>query len=286
MGPDVVDVVLCTWLNFAIPAILTGCDMIPFCESRIDEIERIQSKVAKFALGVPVSCANVCAQTELGMKSFRQQLYERQMKFYFRVLYLPERRWVQQALCEHLTGAWSSPYLHYISSVREKLGLFNAPAVPGAWKRHVFEHFLARADSAASNLPWVRSVTRLSRQPYVSECEESFVISEFKFGCENLGDKQPRDGQHRRPLCPVCPMRAPNTGLHMLFCCSSLSGLRKETGITGFINLCAWKNYSLEETYDLFVNGESHEKSPVPVDAYLERGKCMQDMRALWYSKW
>ena len=113
----------------------------------------------------------------------------------------------------------------------------------------------------------------MSRQPYVSECEESSVISEFKFGCENPGDKQPRDGQHRRPLCPVCPMRAPNTGLHMLFCCSSLSGLRKETGITGFINLCAWKNYSLEETYDLFVNGESHDKSPVPVDAYLERGK-------------
>ena len=57
--------------------------MVPFCESRIDEIERVQSKVAKFALGFPVSFANVCAQTELGMKSFRQQLYERQLKFYF-----------------------------------------------------------------------------------------------------------------------------------------------------------------------------------------------------------
>ena len=38
-------------MNVAIPAILTGCVMVPFCESRIDEMERVQSKVATFALG-------------------------------------------------------------------------------------------------------------------------------------------------------------------------------------------------------------------------------------------
>lgn len=30
MGPDVVDLVLCTWSNVAVPAILAGCEMIPF----------------------------------------------------------------------------------------------------------------------------------------------------------------------------------------------------------------------------------------------------------------
>ena len=43
MGPDVVDVALCTWSNVAIPAILVGCEMIPFCETRIAEIERVQA---------------------------------------------------------------------------------------------------------------------------------------------------------------------------------------------------------------------------------------------------
>ena len=28
-------------MNVAIPAILTGCVMVPFCESRIDEMERV-----------------------------------------------------------------------------------------------------------------------------------------------------------------------------------------------------------------------------------------------------
>ena len=100
LGPDVVDVVLTTWSNVAIPAILTGCEMIPFCETRIIEIERVQAQVAKFALGISVNSPNICAQTELGMKTFRQVLYERQLKFYFRALYIHEDRWVHQALMD------------------------------------------------------------------------------------------------------------------------------------------------------------------------------------------
>ena len=53
MGPDVVDVVLCTWSNVAIPA--------------ISEIERIQAQVAKFALGVSSSFPNISSHCELGL---------------------------------------------------------------------------------------------------------------------------------------------------------------------------------------------------------------------------
>ena len=88
MGPDVVDVVQCTWLNVALPAILNGCEFIPFCETRILELERIQSQIAKFALGLPSSSPNICAQTELGWKPVRQLLYEKQFKFYFQIFSL------------------------------------------------------------------------------------------------------------------------------------------------------------------------------------------------------
>ena len=43
-GPDVVDVVACTWVNIAIPAILFGCEMIPFSEETIAVIDKIQSE--------------------------------------------------------------------------------------------------------------------------------------------------------------------------------------------------------------------------------------------------
>ena len=286
MGPDIVDVVLCTWLNVAIPAILNGCDMIPFCETRIEEVERIQAQVAKFALGVSSSTSNICAQTELGMKSFRQHLYERQLKFYFRVIYLPEDRWVHQAMSEHFSGGWKSPYLMYISSVRTTLGIFGAPSDPRVCRQLASEHFLQKTNSVAANLAWIRPQEGFSRLPYVCEDDLSAVITEFKFENEGLGNKQPRQGRPRQPFCPVCPVRVTNCGLHLLFCCSSLSSLRAESGITTFMNLCAWKGFSVKDSYDIFVNGEDSNRSPVSVTDYLYRGKCMQSMRKLWFSKW
>ena len=48
-GPDVVDMMMATWCN----------------DASIQEIERVQSQVAKYALGLPLGAANICAQTEL-----------------------------------------------------------------------------------------------------------------------------------------------------------------------------------------------------------------------------
>ena len=100
---DVVEATLATWENIAVPSILFGCESILFTDSKIMELERIQSQVAKCVLGVPVSTASVCAQTELGILPFRHLLYRLQLSFYFRVLSLPKSRWVKQALDEHLS---------------------------------------------------------------------------------------------------------------------------------------------------------------------------------------
>ena len=286
LGPDIVDVVLCTWLNVAIPAILHGCDMIPFSNSKIIEIERLQSQVAKFALGVSMNTPNVCAQVELGMKTFRQQLYERQLKFYFRVLYLPETRWVHQALCEHLSGQWKSPYLKYISQIRSQLGIFSAPLHPRVWKKLSNDHFLSVTNSDVSRFSCLKPIPSFVRQTYVCESEWSTVISEFRYENEGLGNKAPRQGRHREPFCPVCPTRGVNSGFHLLFVCSSLSRLRCKTGITRFISLCLNNNLSLSEAYILYVNGDNSKKTPIDKHEYLARGKCMFDMRKLWLSKW
>ena len=103
IGPDVVFVALCT---FSIPAFLTGCEMIPFRATRIAEIARLQAQVAKFVLGISSVCPNVCSQTELVFTPFKQLLFERQLKFYFRALFINKDRWVHQALLDHLSGDW------------------------------------------------------------------------------------------------------------------------------------------------------------------------------------
>ena len=286
LGPDVVDVVLTTWSNVAIPAILVGCEMIPFCETRIIEIERIQSQIAKFALGISRNCPNICAQTELGLKPFRQVLYEHQLKFYFRALFISEDRWVHQALMDHLSGDWFSPYLQHISMIRGKMDICTPIPAPSLLKNLFREHFIAQINCSISAYDWILPIKALSKAAYVCENEYSSVIAEFKLDCANLGNKQPRSGHVPQPFCPVCPVNVPNSGIHLLFSCGSVSALRQETGIQSFITQCLHRGFSLKDCYRYFVNGLNCNGKPVSKQDYLERGKCMRDMRDLWLSKW
>ena len=166
------------------------------------------------------------------------------------------------------------------------MGIFHPPRDPKVWKRLIYEHFLSSANAASANLALIGPLKSFSRLPYVSECEWSAVITEFKFENEGLGNKQPRQGKPRKPFCPVCPVKVANCGFHLLFCCSSLSKLRAETGITSFMTMCTLKGLTMLEAYSMFVNGEDSDKSQVSVSNYLERGRCMHDMRKLWFSKW
>ena len=233
-----------------------------------------------------LSSQNICAQTELGWKSFRQRLYERQLKFYFRVLYLNERRWSHQALLEHLSGSWPSPYLEYISSIRSKLGIYAAPSVPRVWKSLSYSYFLESTNQLIQHISSLKPILSFSRLPYVCESKWSAVISEFRLECEGLGNKQPRHGYSRKHFCPVCPDVQLNCGIHLLFCCSSLSALRLETGITAFLNSCTMQGITMDDSYGMFINGLDSNNQTVSQSAFLERARCMYDMRLLWLTKW
>ena len=227
-----------------------------------------------------------CAQTERGWKSFRQLLYESQIKFYFRVLYLDRKRWVHQALLDHLSGTWNSPYLTYISAIRSKLGIFAAPSHPVVWKRLSFKYFLSTANNTIAHVPWLQPLERFARLPHVCENKWSTVISEFRLGCEGLGNKQPRNGHPRMPYCPVCPSKQPNNGLHLLFFCGCLSSLRAVTGIATFKTSCTLNGISVEEAYALFITGFDSKRKEISKSDFFDRAKCMNDMRTLWLSKW
>ena len=206
------DVIHCTWLNIAIPAILTGCESIVFSDTTIDEIDKIQSQVAKFALGVPLNTPNICAQTELGMKKFRHQLFQPQLSYYFRILYLPSTRWVHQALLDHLEGGWNSPYLRYIASLRRQVGLFSAPSLPSSVKGLCNEYFLNQVNEVLESHEFIPQLANFSKQKYVTENKMTSVIVQFKLANEGLGNKHPIQGYARKKFCPLCPGDIPISG--------------------------------------------------------------------------
>ena len=202
-GPDVIDTVLATWSNIAVPSILSGCEMIPFSETTIQAIERIQSQLAKRTLGLPQSTANVCAQTELGLKPFRMILYQHQLAFFIRVMNLPSDRWVKKVMLDHLNGAWVSPYMKYLASIRLKLGILVTPpsiksskALLNTWFLHQTNLELQRL-----SLPCLTPLSAYKRLGYVCENEGAATIAKFRLNNAGLGNRAPRPGRQRTTLC-------------------------------------------------------------------------------------
>ena len=287
-GPDVVDVIDCTWNNVAVPAILFGCEMLPLTEMTIETVERSQCSGAKYVLGVPSGAPNICAQTELGWKPFRQILYEKQLSFFFRALFLHDDRWLKLAMMEHLSGSWNSPYLKYISNIRSKIGMFVAPATVSTMMKEISDYFLASVNSEVQSLV-LKTLTPLrafTKASYVFEHEFLSVLAQFRLGVAGLGNRDPRLGHQRQSYCPLCPVLVVNDELHLVGTCPSVSGLRAETGITSFMNDCRSKNISLTVAYQRFVNGEDWSGNQVPLPSYIERGRALAALRKCWLSRW
>ena len=201
-------------------------------------------------------------------------------------MYLNEERWVHQALLEHLSGKWSSPYLRHISNLRGMLHLHSAEPAPSILKGLINEHFLTQTNLVVSTMKWLQPIMKLTRQNYVCENEFSSVITQFKLDCAGLGDKKPRTGHSRKQFCPVCPVICPNTGPHLLLECGSLAYLRRITGISSFLEQCTMKNLSQSQCYSYFVGGLTSDGHQLSRREYLARGKAMRDMRDLWLSNW
>ena len=289
-GPDVVDASLATWNNIAIPAILYGCESILFKETHIVELERIQSQVAKNILGVPSSTANICAQTELGIVPFRLALYKCQLKFYFRALALPSYRWVKQALLDHLALSWPSPYFKYMTELRDTVRLPFCPPTQRYLSVHLHQWSLSETNFAISqlSLPYVRTLTAYSRQPYASGHPHLDTIAQFRLSNAGIGNRFPRFagvGYARVSCCPVCPSSVLSES-HVVFFCPAVELHREELELTIFRSICRSKGFSESKTFLLYINGFDWNENPVGDTDFASRGLALDTIRGHWLSRW
>ena len=178
-GPDVVDLALALWLNIAMPSLLFGCEVVPFSQHVIQEINRHQSAVGKFTLGLPSNAPNISSTSILGVKPFKEALYAAQMKYLVRLFNQSDERWSKDALIDHIKGGWPSPYIKYMGEIRHEVGMVR-------WPRSVKEillvlnnHFMRLTNEEISrlSLPALQPLPKRARMDYVNETEESQVHS-------------------------------------------------------------------------------------------------------------
>ena len=180
-GPDIVDLALALWTNIAMPSVLYGCEVIPFSKGTIEGIERCQSNVGKFTLGLPKNAPNFSTTTLLGVKTFKELLYSAQLRYLARLLKQDSRRWSKDAFLDHLHGEWASPYIKYMGEIRFELGLFRWPRSCREIENVLNHHFLTVNNEQIErlSLPALEPLAKRARMEHINESEDSQVG--FKF---------------------------------------------------------------------------------------------------------
>ena len=241
------------------------------------ELERVQSQVAKALLGVPSNSSNTCAQSELGMFPFRMCLYKCQLQFYFRILALPASRWVKQALLDHLSLLWPSPYLQYMVSIRDSVSLPYVPPTSRYLSVHLAQWAIAETNFiiGQQTLPCVGQLTKFVRQPYVFEHDHLDTIAQFRLSNAGLGNRCPRFVT-RRTSCPLCTSLHLSEG-HVVFFCPSVEQYREEFDLAFFRGICTSKGFTEEMVYVTFVNGFdwNGNRIQVPSGGVRQEGTCL-----------
>ena len=282
-GPDIIDTALATWSNIAIPSMLSGCSVIPFSETTIETLERLQCQLAKHILGLPTSAPNICAQTELGLKPVRMILYQLQLKFYLRVLGLPRTRWVRAAMLDHLQGDWASPYIAYIGKIRQKLQMLSMPPSSSLLKLQLNAWFVQKTNLEIYqlSLPYVQQISSFTRSRYVVEHQGCPTLARFLFGCAGLGNRAPRPGRNRTTRCSLCNGTLSES--HVAFVCPRMDDYRSNhTDISVFIAMCRAKAILPLLAFKWYVTGLDWSGNPVSTALYLKRGHTLENLTTEW----
>ena len=285
-GPDSVLLARTCWQNIGVPSVLWGTDFIPFTEEKIEEIDRLQSQLAKSLLGLPIGASNVCAQETMGWRTIRHLLIEKQLKFYFRLLNLPTTRWSHKALMDHMSGQWVSRYLSYIFKIREKVAMLSLPSSPSILSLQLDFFFMKETNDhiSSKDLPALQHISGFKARRFLTETPESFEISRFRYASANIGYKAPLPGYPRLKFCVLCPAQVPASEYHIMRC-PNMSKVQADTGITNFFNMCHLFNVSPRDSFTLYVNGCQPNGEPVDEIELESRGRALISVVKYYVSK-
>ena len=282
-GPDSTILASTLWAKVALPAILFGTDCIPFSDTTITDIDRIQSQVCKSILSLSKSAPNFVAQTELGLPGFGHVLYQRQLNACLRWLQMPQSRWAGLAMREHLSNAWDSPYWRYICSIKDKIGILCLKSKNNI-KTCVTKYYMDKLNKTIvdSNIVSLRPIQELSRATYVCEDKLSSLMAGVKVNyCSDFQCQ----GIDRSRKCPVCPNNVKSSEFHVLFECPVVVNERKSTGIQDFITLCRLHNIQLVDSFYLYVQCKNTKSININLRECMARANSMKIVRDKWYKQ-
>ena len=176
-----------------------------------------------------------------------------------------------------------SPYMVYISKVRQKLQLLCAPPSVAFLKLHLNAWFLDHTNLALSqlSLPCVQPLSSFSRSRYVCEHDGCSTLASFMLSNAGLGNRAPRPGRLRAVICYLCHGILDEA--HVAFICPRMDDFRYDhTDLMVFMSMCRARGILQFLAYKMYVRGLDWDGDMVPTSVYLARGKTLKRVVDEW----
>lgn len=214
----------------------------------------------------------------MGFKFFKHYLYERQLKFFFRLMNQDKNRWSYLALMDHMSNPTESKYYKYICNIRTEMKI-GMPVTIKNLSLDITSYFLQTLNGKLNELSLQGVSNQESFIPamHLSEHESAQYISKFRLGMAGLGNNIPRQGYPRVRQCTLCAGSQPNSEYHIFIKCNSLKEVRLQTGIQHYINKASIGGVSDADIFKNFLAGkETNGEDSVLNDVLKDRGNSLK----------
>ena len=214
-GPNRSDLAYSLWTSCALPSILYGAEIIPLTKETVKEVEKYNTMVGKFILGIPRSSANVSSYIDAGLRPISSLIAERVLLYASSIMSRPVSYWPKKAMTENLSMGSLSPYTRYLIKWKMDTNCFSL--LPKHIRSSVVKSSIIdilgqqRAVStttfalagpgsgpSCSNSSWFKP------KRWVSDSGLSQVFASFRSCNSGLGNRGPAKNGKFYKLCQLC----------------------------------------------------------------------------------
>ena len=231
------------WETCAIPGILYATDCLNINQGTIDELDSIQSMIAKFILQIHSSSSNIGAVMEVGFMPMKFRIAKKQVMYYKKMINTDDTTIVKQAFMENINGNWNSLYAKKLMKLFKELKIYDkvnfknlltAKKVNEYAQSYIHGEWTKCAKSLCTLTIPSQPQGWFKMQPYINDSFESQILNEFKCGNAKLGNRMPIEGGIRVKICPFCTKTSTRyivNETHVITQCIKLNTLRSSLNI-------------------------------------------------------
>lgn len=232
------------------PGLLYGAEVISYGVAWTKELERMQSKVGRWILGLTRSASATGTRGEMGWPKMANEIKKRKLTMWGRLIHMDRDRWAKIPFEEMRVGAFKSEWLKEAQEAVEELG---GMSWQGNWKGRLKKKWwdIQEREWQAERLTKQRlryrpKIQLQGRAEHIEKTMKGQLMSKYR-----LGDVE---SYKEEVKCHNCGLEG-NPARHIILECKHLDRMREAVGWSALIK-CRQEEGQGEEATILEILGD------------------------------